>query len=405
MGSAGHMVCNSTCNKIALNQAQNKLPLNAQISDFFGKMFDTKDWPARWHCGNWTNFHGWLYIFSDGLIMISYFAIPVLLGVMLKRRPDIPFLKVGWLFGAFIVLCGCTHLIDMLIFWWPAYRLSAIIRLLTGIVSAVTLLALYRVMPVIMSLRNVSELEREIKQREEAETALNKSHQLLIDSHQQLRSFTHILSHNIRNHASNIALLTDMVDKATLEESNAELFEKIARVSHGLNNTLNDLAEAIMIRERQVEPVLVNFQEILDEVLDILQSDLEVSKVTIATDFTVSTIVYPKIYLESILMNLVSNAIKYKRENVSPSISLSTHTDECGCIIMQCKDNGIGINLELHGGKIFGLYKTFHTHKDAHGVGLFLVKTQIESQRGTITVDSKVGEGTCFKINFNQNVK
>src|SRR6185503_6001552 len=109
-----------------------------QFSDFFAKLFDTGDFPARWHCGHWSPFLGWLYIGSDAAIWLAYFIIPVVLIYFSQKRPDVPFLPVFWLFGAFIVLCGTTHLVDVVMFWAPAYRISAIVRFATAIVSLIT---------------------------------------------------------------------------------------------------------------------------------------------------------------------------------------------------------------------------------------------------------------------------
>src|SRR6185312_6909784 len=120
-------------------------------------------------------FHGWLYIASDLLIWASYFIIPLLLIRMLAKRKDIPFPKIIWLFVAFIVLCGTTHLLDAIIFWWPAYRLSALVRFITGIVSAFTVYAIYRVMPLIMQVRTVADLAREIAERKLVEAKLAES--------------------------------------------------------------------------------------------------------------------------------------------------------------------------------------------------------------------------------------
>jgi signal transduction histidine kinase len=501
--------------------------LGQQIADFFSGLFNTANWPARWHCGSWSDFHGWLYIFSDLLIWASYFAIPVLLIRLLRKRRDIPFPKLFGLFVAFILLCGTTHLLDAIIFWWPAYRLSALIRFFTGLISAITVYALYRVLPSMLSLKSVSELEVEITERKNtqqkltasefllkeasrigrmgaweydlathtgtwgtmvydifelpydfeirseevfkrfaepsrqqlrdaisqthqngvpwdldlqivisggthlwvrscgevvydeagkmskfrgvffdidkqktSEIELSRSHDMLFRSHQQLKTFTHILSHNIRNHASNISLLTDLVETETLNENNAELFDKISRVSHGLNETLNDLSEAIKIRESQVAPEVLSFRDLANHVATVLESEMLASDGRISFDIGVETIIYPKLYLESILMNLVSNAIKYRKPDVGPSIVIATYRDEDGRIILECKDNGLGIDLHLHGSRIFGLYKTFHNHKQAHGVGLFLVKTQVESQGGMISIESKPGEGATFRIVF-----
>ena len=92
--------------------------------EFFSKLFDTSDFPARWRCGHWTPAHGWLHILSDVGVWAAYFAIPLVLGSFAARRRDLPFRRVFILFVAFILLCGTTHLMEAIIFWWPAYRLA-----------------------------------------------------------------------------------------------------------------------------------------------------------------------------------------------------------------------------------------------------------------------------------------
>src|SRR5437879_8402500 len=160
--SKSPMICDSlNCSQHPVN-TQLKAGFFNQLADFFYKIFNTTDWPARWHCGQWTDFHGWLYIFSDVFIWAAYFAIPVLLFSIVKKRKDIPFSRIFWLFIAFIMLCGTTHLVDAIIFWWPAYRLSALIRFATAIVSVFTVYALYKTIPLIYNLRTHEKLQAEI---------------------------------------------------------------------------------------------------------------------------------------------------------------------------------------------------------------------------------------------------
>ncbi|WP_221393801.1 ATP-binding protein [Dyadobacter sp. NIV53] len=506
-----------------------KAGFGSQVTDFFGHILNTNDWPPRWYCGNWTDFHGWLYILSDIGIWAAYFAIPFLLLKLIRKRKDIPFHRVFLLFIAFILLCGLTHLMDAIIFWWPAYRLSALIRLATAIVSVFTVYALYKILPLVFTLRSVGELEAEIQKRRiledklaasefllsEAgrisrvggwetdlvtgkrtwsntvfdilglpydfpingynvteqfqqpyrdlinevmqdavtngtdwdkelilvtaqsdiiwvrstgrpvydadgriiklrgtfmdidrykitEIALNKSLELTSQNNRQLKSFTHILSHNIRNHASNLALISSLIDKDRLEPDNAELFEKIENISIGLNETLEDLSEAIKIKESIVNSEINDFTAIAEKVLDIFASDLEVNKVRTEIAFETLHVRFPRIYLESILTNLVSNAIKYRDPEKDAFVILKTYKDNNQKTVLECCDNGLGLDLVLHGKKLFGLYKTFHDRSDAHGVGLFLVKTQIESQGGQIEVESTPGTGSVFKIIFNE---
>ena len=519
--------CGRLCQSGHTHRVASQAGPGEQISTFFSGLFDTADWPARWYCGNWSDFHGWLYIISDLLIWAAYFLIPVFLFRLVILRKDFPFQKVVWLFGAFIVLCGTTHFVDAIIFWWPAYRLSAFIRLLTAVVSMTTVYVLYRILPNVLLLRSVKELEHEISERrlveeklaasefllseaghlgrvggweydmrskrfnwsktayeiygrnedyfigpEESiasfikphqeilrkalknahqqqvgwdlelqlvtpdqnkkwvryygkplfdqngdlvkmrgvimdidkyktnELAVSKSVDLMAQQNNQLKNFTHILSHNLRNHSSNISMLTDIVDETSLDKNNIEIFQKIKRASSNLNETLNDLSTVIKIRESYLPSQELSFTATTEKVLSVLDTGLIQSHAVVDMDFEIDTVMFPGIYLESIIMNLVSNGIKYKKENEDLRIELKTYADKNQITVLEYTDNGVGIDLELHGEKIFGLYKTFHKHKDANGVGLFLIKNQIESQGGKITVESKLNKGTKFKVTF-----
>lgn len=111
---------------------------------------------------------------------------------------------------------------------------------------------------------------------------------------------------------------------------------------------------------------------------------------------------YAPIYFESILMNLISNAIKYKSEERLPVIRISALTNADGDKILQVKDNGMGINMKRNGGKIFKLHSTFARNKSGKGLGLFMTKQQIEAMGGEIEVDSELGVGTTFTINLDK---
>jgi hypothetical protein len=130
-----------------------------QVTEFFTKLFSTDDWPARWVCGKWSSFHGWLYITSDIAIWLAYFVLPAIIIFFIQKRQNIPFLPVFWLFGAFIILCGSTHLMDAVMFWWPAYRLSGVLRLLTAGVSLLTAFVLIRELPKLIAERPEDELK------------------------------------------------------------------------------------------------------------------------------------------------------------------------------------------------------------------------------------------------------
>jgi glucan phosphoethanolaminetransferase (alkaline phosphatase superfamily) len=142
-----------------------------QVIEFFNKLFSAGDWPARWVCGEWSSFHGWLYITSDIAIWLAYFVIPAIIIFFIQKRHNLPFLPVFWLFGAFIILCGSTHLIDAIMFYWPAYRLSALLRVLTALVSMATAFVLIRDLPKLIESKpdeklKIHHLEKQLKNYE-----------------------------------------------------------------------------------------------------------------------------------------------------------------------------------------------------------------------------------------------
>src|SRR6187551_2436165 len=132
-----------------------------QILVFFERLFDSSDWPARWHCGQWTEFHGWLYLISDLLIWSAYFSIPLVIIKYITKKNDTQFLKLYFLFAAFILTCGATHFLDALAFWVPYYRLSALVRFITAMLSWTTVYYLVKFLPIAFSLRSQNELEIE----------------------------------------------------------------------------------------------------------------------------------------------------------------------------------------------------------------------------------------------------
>lgn len=131
-----------------------------QVIDFFRRLLEDEQFMPRWVCGQWTPFHGWMYVISDLIIFLAYMAIPfALIYFVRKRWEDLPFRWVFYMFIAFISLCGATHLIDAIIFWVPVYRLNAIVLMATAAVSIVTVGGLIRIVPEALKLKGPSELQ------------------------------------------------------------------------------------------------------------------------------------------------------------------------------------------------------------------------------------------------------
>lgn len=239
----------------------------------------------------------------------------------------------------------------------------------------------------------------EIKEAQQVrELAKRLTHQ-----NEQLASFAHIVSHNLRSHVGNLSSLLHLHKLAEPKEKD-DLFVMFEKVAQHLSTTLNDLIESVRIKEDiSKERHVIYFQQVLTKTKEILASQILESNAIITHTFRIQSIEYPSIYLESIFLNLLSNAIKYRSANRPLHVNLETVLKD-GELILKVEDNGEGINLALHRDKLFGFYKTFTTRKDSKGIGLFITKTQIEAMGGTIEVESEANKGTLFTINFNKKM-
>ncbi len=223
----------------------------------------------------------------------------------------------------------------------------------------------------------------------------------LQEQNSQHDEFSHIISHNLRGPLGNISTLISFInDKSNLDEYRL-IFEKIRNVSINLNDTMNELMDMLQIKKNiKIERSELRFKDVLDKVVQSFEGNLIQSGASVTYEFQVASIYFPKAYLESIFQNLLSNAIKYRSEERRLEIHFATELLPTGIVQLTAQDNGLGIDLERFGDKLFGMHKTFHDHKEARGVGLFLTKTQMETMGGSIRAESEVDKGTTFILTF-----
>ncbi|MCW2118889.1 PAS domain S-box protein [Flavobacterium sp. 7A] len=238
-----------------------------------------------------------------------------------------------------------------------------------------------------------------ITKTKEIQTELNNSFELVTEQNKRLLNFSYIVSHNLRSHTSNITSLTDLIETSDSEEETQEYVQLLKNVSNALNETLENLNEVVNIQSNLGLVVEnINLSEYINNTLVILSDKIKSKKAIIIT--TVANdieLIYNPAYFESILYNLISNAIRYSHPERVPEISISI-TTENNFKILTITDNGIGIDLVKHGDKIFGMYKTFSNNPESKGIGLFITKNQIEAMGGKISIESKPNVGTTFKI-------
>lgn len=241
-------------------------------------------------------------------------------------------------------------------------------------------------------------LQKELRKANEQLSNLNKN---LLNQNKQLEDFAHITSHNLRAPIANLKALMQMHNEAAAQQEKDLYLGMVHEVIKKIDETLNDLVEVVQIRKDvNVEKEKLSFAERLQKVKDILLVDIETSNIQITYDFEEEPVIeYPRVYLDSILLNFITNAIRYRSSERTPALHLRSWKENDN-IILSVEDNGVGIDMERFGNKLFGFRKTFHKNKDAKGIGLFITKTQVEAMGGNIRAESHPGEGTKFIITF-----
>ncbi|MFC5047821.1 PAS domain-containing protein [Aquimarina hainanensis] len=250
----------------------------------------------------------------------------------------------------------------------------------------------------IVGIRGVFQDIDEVKRKE---LQLKKSLNTITSQNSRLLNFAHIVSHNLRSHTSNLSLLVQLIEDIKDPEEKNSLIHEIRNISESLNTTIAHLNEIVAIQNnKHQEKKKVNFIDTYDVVMNGIKHLIAEHNAEIYTDFSqLDGVSFLPAYLESVFLNLITNAIKYRHPDRNPVIKIKSFLDE-GNMSLEFTDNGSGIDLHKAGDKLFGMYKTFHDHKDAVGIGLFLTKNQIEAMDGRINVESIVGKGTTFIIEF-----
>lgn len=238
----------------------------------------------------------------------------------------------------------------------------------------------------------------------EAEEELRKLLEVTNEQNNNLLNFAHIVSHNLRSHSANLSMLSSFLVNEENEEERKNLIKMIAEASSGLNETVQHLNQVVHVKTNvngNMAPI--NLYTALKNVEKNISTLFKAKEVICEIDVPKShNLKAVPAYLDSILLNLFTNSVKYSAPNRQPEIVVSSKV-EGNKVVVAFSDNGRGIDLDRHGGKIFGMYKTFHGNDDAKGIGLFITKNQIEAMNGKIEVESTVNEGTTFNLYFDAN--
>lgn len=222
----------------------------------------------------------------------------------------------------------------------------------------------------------------------------------LIKHNNELQQFSYTVSHNLRGPVASLLGLVSVAKNSEPELMANPVFNHIATASKSLDATIKDLGRIVDIRNliykiRQK----IDFESLLQEVTEPMQNDIIEKGIELQTDFKATTIYTVKPMLASILYNLVSNGIKYMSPVRKPFLKISTEETQ-EWIVIRVRDNGLGLDLKSQGDKLFKLYKRFHFHTEGKGIGLYLVKMQVESLGGKISAASEVDDYTEFTVSL-----
>jgi PAS domain S-box-containing protein len=256
-------------------------------------------------------------------------------------------------------------------------------------------------------------LQRDITERKKLE-AERDSHMLDLEQaiadvksrNDRLHNFSNVLSHNIRSHTSNIMALVKLIQMHPLPDGAVKFFEVLDRSVHNLDETIRNLNSTISSNiDPRVDKEEVDLTKLLSKIRESLSVDIDEANVSLDCRCEECSFLWAdKALLESIVTNLITNAIKYRSKNRVPIVKIDSELNE-SAYVLRVSDNGQGIDLNRHGNDIFGMYKTFNSEGKGQGIGLYLTRNQVDMMGGSIAVESALEVGTTFTVKLPRNGK
>ncbi|TCK69063.1 PAS domain S-box-containing protein [Winogradskyella wandonensis] len=241
----------------------------------------------------------------------------------------------------------------------------------------------------------------DITDMKKKEDTISESLDLITRQNSKLKNFAHIATHNLKEHSGNFENLLEFYKDASTDVEKEMLIKNMETVSNSFKKTIDNLREIVSINsinDNKIESI--NLRTFVENSIKNLEVRINYKNVKIINDIASKICIeFNLAYLESIIQNLLSNALKYSKPNNYAVVQLRAN-DQQDKVLLSVEDNGVGIDLNAFGNDIFGLYRTFHKNKDAEGVGLYITKNQLESLGGKISVESEVNKGTKFILEF-----
>lgn len=239
---------------------------------------------------------------------------------------------------------------------------------------------------------------RDVTSKLEKKKELEELLSVTESQNEKLQNFAHIISHNIRSHSSNLSALVQFMEDETNPEAKNQFFDMIKTSTVKLEETIRNLNEIITVQNSNKPKELRKLRDEVDNTFKVLSGKIIEGKIEVKVDIPddLQVKVIPA-YLDSILLNIISNSIKYRSDERDSYIEISAR-HEGKYTMIKISDNGIGIDLKKNSKKLFGMYETFHNNEDSRGFGLYITKNQIEAMGGKIKMESAVNKGTSISV-------
>ncbi len=343
---------------------------------------------------------------SDALIALAYFSIPIALVTFVRKRRDIAFGGIFWLFALFITACGLTHLVSLWNLWNGHYQLEAIVKLITACASVVTAILLWPLLPRAIALpspqhlREANEaLRAEITEREKAEVALVQSRKM-----EAMGQLTGGIAHDFNNLLQVVSGSLDLIaSRAANDERIRHLSSAaLAAVDSGRRLT-SQLLSFSRIQRIELRPVRI--AELLAGLKELLARTIEPAvELRFEINDAPEGVLADPVQLELALLNLALNARDAMPDGGTLSIALRNHglagrddVEDGDYLGISVTDTGTGIAPEI----LERVFEPFFTTKPVgrgSGLGLSMVFGMARQSGGTVTIDSTPGKGTTVTI-------
>ncbi len=242
----------------------------------------------------------------------------------------------------------------------------------------------------------------DVHEERELRELLQDQNAELLRSNESLDNFVYTTSHDLRQPINNMAGIFEELRRTTQfrDPEAVQLVAMFERALQQIYATINDLSELVQVQKQRhyVPTEQVALDALTAEVLLSIQEQLTATGATVSTSFEAAPVVtFVRPSLQSILYNLLSNALKYAAPGRPPCIQVSSSM-QANNLVLTVQDNGIGIDLARFGTQLFQLFRRFHDHVEGSGMGLYIVNRIAKGHGGRVEVDSTVGEGSTFRV-------